>query len=425
MRRSDDDRVLVLSDGALPSFELTDAPPWQVVTPAVDHVHDVLGLDIAVLRAARLDGPATGSEVAERLYEAEWLGGEPLVSGGRWTNVDDLDPDLRAALEAHVGDHQPWYRPGWHAELSAWVDERLADAGIRRRGAVRQVRSWGRSSLASVETEGGRLWAKAVPVVFAHEVRVQSLLTDIDPGVVPPLVAADPARGLMLMEHVAGAMLPDVTEPAAWTATMTRLAEVQRVLAEDRTVLSVAGVPDGALATLAARIGDLLADDDLLLVDRPGGLSAADAASVRRGAEAWSRVVARLAERGPAVSLDHGDLSAGQVIVGEMGPVILDWSDASVTHPFIAAASFLMTPQEAPSGLHEGLVAAYLEPWAAAGTDADRRTTLELARAVHPLHMAWLYADRILPGLDQRWEMERMVPWFLRSLLGHPAILPA
>ena len=46
------------------------------------------------------------------------------------------------------------------------------------------------------------------------------------------------------------------------------------------------------------------------------------------------------------------------------------------------------------------------------------------ARLIYPLHMAHLYAERILPGLDQPWEMERMVPGYLRSLLERPAILP-
>jgi hypothetical protein len=29
--------------------------------------------------------------------------------------------------------------------------------------------------------------------------------------------------------------------------------------------------------------------------------------------------------------------------------------------------------------------------------------------------MAWLYATRVLPGLEQPWEMDRMVPRFIRA----------
>ena len=73
-----------------------------------------------------------------------------------------------------------------------------------------------------------------------------------------------------------------------------------------------------------------------------------------------------------------------------------------------------------PAEADDRLAQAYLAGWGAAG---DRRA-LELARCVHPLHMARLYGERILPGLEQRWEMERMVPWFLASLLPRLDDLP-
>jgi hypothetical protein len=105
-----------------------------------------------------------------------------------------------------------------------------------------------------------------------------------------------------------------------------------------------------------------------------------------------------------------------------MGPVILDWSDATVTHPFIAAASFLLDPMVLPAAAGRpstrDLEAAYLDGWSvgdAVQRTSDLRRELELARTVHPLHMVWLYATRVLPGLEQRWEMERMVPWFVRA----------
>ena len=48
----------------------------------------------------------------------------------------------------------------------------------------------------------------------------------------------------------------------------------------------------------------------------------------------------------------------------------------------------------------------------------------KLARIVHPLHMAQLHADRILPCLEQPWELAWNVPFLLRSLLPRLATLP-
>jgi hypothetical protein len=430
VRRPDDDAVLVLRDGTLPSFDLDDAPPWQAVDPVVDGMLERHGMGVIALRTCWLtDGAGRGGS-AQRLYEVEPTDTR-APEGAGWTDpasITPRDPSLAAALAAGAlapaeGDRQPWYRPGWFADMAGWIDARLAEVGLHRRGAVRQARSWGRSALLTVETDRGRLWAKQVPEVFAHEVAVTGLLEDCDPGLVPPLVAADPDRGRLLLEHVDGQLLAaGGVEPAAWLATMARLAEIQRVLARDLGALRMAGAPAAPLDALATAAPALLADEDLLLVGRPGGLTRDEHRALVARTDALVAACRVLADATAGPSLDHGDLSATQVIVGEMGPVILDWSDATVTHPFIAAASFLLDPLVLPAAAGRpstrDLEAAYLDGWSvgdAVQRTSDLRRELELARTVHPLHMVWLYATRVLPGLEQRWEMERMVPWFVRA----------
>jgi len=405
--------VLTGPDGRLPGFELEVAPVWQVVAPVVRWSRETLDIDLAVLRPLRRDADAASSDPTRR-YEAEWLGGG-IPIGWHVRSIDDLPESVGSALAIPVGAHQPWYRPGWFAAMSAWVDARLADAGIRRLGPLRQVRSWGRSALLQLETDGGRLWAKDVPAIFAHEVRVAALLTDLDPGLVPSLVAADVNVGRMLMEHVHGAALTAIPdEPLAWTATMARLAEAQRVLAADPAVLEVAGVPQARLHDLAVDVPGLLADDELLRVGQPRGLTEDDAAALRSQVDDLAAAAERLASGPVPSSLDHGDFSADQVIIGEMGPVILDWSDATITHPFLTAASFLGDPADPPSLPIEDLAAAYLGPWGDRADPASLSRMLDDARRIHPLHMAALYARRILPGLDQPWEMDGIVADYLR-----------
>jgi hypothetical protein len=318
----------------------------------------------------------------------------------------------------------PWSRPGWWEELTGWVDARLADAGIRRRGDPTHVRSWARSALASVETDHGRFWAKQVPAVFAHEIAVTGLLTDVDPGSVAPTFAVDVPGARMITSHVAGPSLSGVVDaPDAWTATLARLAELQRVLASDRSELETAVVSSAPIGALAASVQGLLADERLT---RPGeryGLTSDEQARLQDRADAIAVACRELAGSGVPESLDHGDLSARQVIVGDMGPVILDWSDGSITHPFLSAAAFLdddrVLTAEVPGRAE--LVDAYLGPWIGAGLISldDGRHALGLASTVLPVHVAALYADRVLPGLG--WpddpDLTRVVPALLRRLL--------
>ena len=316
---------------------------------------------------------------------------------------------------------QPWDHDAWFVEMSAWVDARLKDAGIRRRGPVRQVRAWARAALLTLDSDHGRLWAKAVPAVFAHEIAVTELLADVDPGIVPPVVAADRTLGRIVTEHVEGSTLAAIgDDPVTWTAALSRLAEIQRVLAADLDALRVAGVAAAPLDRLAMSVPALLADDDLLLVDRPGGLSSSEAGSLRRRVPALVAACRDLAASGVPDSLEHGDLAADEIILGPMGPVFLDWSDGSITHPFLSAASLLRSrgANDADADA-DVLVSAYLGPWLASGqvTAADGRTALDLAQTVLPLHLTAMYAERILPGLQTPDEMGHVVPDALRSIL--------
>jgi hypothetical protein len=241
------------------------------------------------------------------------------------------------------------------------------------------------------------MWAKAVPGIFAHEVAVTVLLADVDPGCVPPVVAADPAQGRIITEHVEGPILASLpADGDAWPATLSRLAEIQRVLALEPTALAIAGVATAPIRDLADALPRLLGDDGLLQVGRPGGLSGAEAAALRAMTPALADSCHALAASGVPDSLEHGDLTADEVILGQMGPVFLDWSDGSITHPFLSAASLLSDGKAT-----DDRVAAYLGPWLSAGvvTDADGREALALARTVLPLHLSALYADRILPAL--------------------------
>jgi hypothetical protein len=314
----------------------------------------------------------------------------------------------------------PWDEPGWLAEMASWVDDRLAHAGIRRRSEIAQIWQRPRAALLSVETDRGRMWAKAVPPIFAHEVALTELLADIDPGIVPPVVAADRALGRIITEHVDGPALSTLDgEPAVWTATMSRLAEIQRVLAEEPAELAGIGTVAAPISRLATRLPTILADDDLLQVGRPGGLTTDEAAALRGRIPQLVEACRALDASGVPDSLDHGDLAADEVIIGVMGPVFLDWSDGTVTHPFLSAAA-LLADRAGSTAVTDELATAYLGPWLSAGlglTRADGMVALEHARTVLPVHRAASYAERILPALDDRGDPAATVPGILRAIL--------
>ena len=114
--------------------------------------------------------------------------------------------------------------------------------------------------------------------------------------------------------------------------------------------------------------------------------------------------------------------------MGSMGPVFLDWSDSTITHPFLAAAAFLDDADSGPPDVVDVVPRTRLSRWLVGDPDGpdggDPARALALARVVHPLHMASLLEDRILPGLEQPWELEPMVGTYLEAVLPRLATLP-
>src|SRR5690348_8385655 len=117
-----------------------------------------------------------------------------------------------------VGAVPPWQDAQWLAEATAWIDARLAEAGLARAGAPRaRGRMW--SVVARVPLAGGGcVWFKANPPASLFEPGLLDALTRWAPDMALPLVAVDTVRGWTLSRD-AGAHLGDLLkqEPDATT----------------------------------------------------------------------------------------------------------------------------------------------------------------------------------------------------------------
>jgi hypothetical protein len=217
-----------------------------------------------------------------------------------------------------------WTDPDWLAEAGAWIDRRLAEAGRRRTGEPDQghVRPW--STVLSVPTDGGTAWFKANVTELRHEALTTQLLSLRVPERVPPLIAADPERGWMLMEDGGRRLREVIAEDrdlSRWDDVLDGAADIARAMEPDVDELVAAGVPDLRLSVLPDRYAALVAEVGV----------------ERRFRDAVPRVremAEELASYGVTETLQHDDLHDGQVFVRDDRQLILDWGDAVVSHPF-------------------------------------------------------------------------------------------
>ncbi len=270
---------------------------------------------------------------------------------------------------------QQWTDPAWLADVTAWIDER-AD----RSGEIAQphVRPW--ATVLRVPTRDGGLWFKATIPAVAHEVTVLDRLAARSAGSVPELVAADEARGWMLMRD-GGERLREVIERDRrlehWLGVLPLYAELQIAATPDAELFVERGVPDRRLTTLAEQYERLLER-----VDRPE-----DGRLVPRVAA----LCEQLASVGISETIQHDDLHDGNVLTHDDTYVVFDWGDSCVTHPFLTMSVTL-----------EGMIAwglddvegsvdlqpyrdAYLEPFTAFAAKTELEAALDAA-----LRLGWI-----------------------------------
>jgi hypothetical protein len=319
-----------------------------------------------------------------------------------------------------------WTDASWRAGFEAWIDEALTGAGERRRGQFQQiqVRPW--STVLQVETDGGTRFAKAGAATQRQEPAVLRILAELDPSLVPVLLAADEERGWSITADAGrqARQLPDADAVLdAFTAVLPRYADLQIAATRHLDALLDAGVPDARSGSLVASLGRALDDADWFEGPFEDALAPREIDELRDRLPQLARLTAEL-EAGPiAPSIQHDDLHDANLFLGDGGR-ILDWGDAVIGHPFgslrvVGIALENRFELDAAGPEVQRLWVAYLEPWE---TLAPRAELLELARRAVELDAAsraltWTRIIEMLPG-------EEIAEWryapaaWMRELLG-------
>ena len=106
--------------------------------------------------------------------------------------------------------------------------------------------------------------------------------------------------------------------------------------------------------------------------------------------------------------------------------MFIDWSDCSVSHPFFSLYFLSDTDIRLPDvpNVRERLRDAYLQLWTAYEPLPRLIEAYDLAMKLAPLHHALIYQRHILPSMQNQWEMNNMIPFYLRRLIPQPSALP-
>ncbi|WBP85312.1 phosphotransferase family protein [Kitasatospora cathayae] len=348
---------------------------WSAVDGVVARVTELAGVPVLVTRLVdgHSDDPGHGGRVR---YHAEAL--------QRPTALDPRPPaGETVARLAPAARRAAWATPeGLRAALT-WAQARLAAVG-RPAAAARQIRTWNLSALFRFPTATGTdAWLKTTsPRFTAAEGEVIGLLGGVDPSLVPTVLAADPAHGWLLLDHVPG---EDGWSPSPGTVAdvVPRFVAAQAALAERPAAL--AGLRDRTPAALHTQLVALL---DRLPVETD--LTAEELDRLREFAVGLPALLAELAACGLPETLLHGDFHPGNWRTNDGSPVVVDYADACLGHPALDG----LRPRAyltAEAWRHHAGV--WTAAWRRHAPGSDPQRALHLAEPLYHLSYALRYQE--------------------------------
>jgi hypothetical protein len=292
------------------------------------------------------------------------------------------------------------------APIEDWIREHAEPVGPLE---VAHDRPW--ATVLRVPLADGTAWFKACGPVQAFEPRLTTALFSRWPDRVTEVIAHDLERAWLLLAD-AGRRVGELgNPPEAWLTALPLYAELQRGEADHAQEHLEHGVPDLRVSTLPARLDDLLQRDLPIANDETGRL--------RRFSQRFAELCDELAAHGIPDTVQHDDLHQTNLFVADGHLRVLDWGDASVSHPF---ASLVVTYRflEEFNGLPPTdpwfgrLRDAYLEPWGSGLTE-----TFELSIRVGAFAhaCAWLRQRDALPE-DARPDFDTWFAVVLRRALA-------
>jgi hypothetical protein len=409
---------ILVQDGVdSPTLPTADQPtavePFEADAVAI--VAELIGVPIVPIRLTWL--PDEGWKSGTIVVEAEPLEAGP--AGARWLDptevIESLEPvEARSVVRRRMQrrgappppKEPPYARAGWFARASAWMVERMTDAGLPVTESPRLAYQGPMGAVLRASSDGQATYLKWPTLAFPHEAAITHTLSRHAPDAVPAVLASEPVENWLLMHDHRGRPVGDET-PDRWMDGLRRHAALQRDSVRWADEIPAVGGQTRSLERLAAAIPTMLDYEDL---------SGRFAPDVR---EAWVGAVPRLVDACAALdavglpnTLVHGDLHPGNIVVTpDDRYVVVDWSDAALGNPFVDLATYLTRTKD--RDLRVRLLGAYVDAWDGLVDRARLETAAALAMTVGCLYQVQTYQaldaaldepDRaIFTGSDAGW----------------------
>ena len=324
-----------------------------------------------------------------------------------------------------------WTQPGWLDQVSAWIQDALAQEGLAVTGLIEQPHIGPGSTVLRIPTSGGVYFFKATIPLFHHEVPVTAALYRWRPDCTPAVLKIDAAKGWLLMVDGGQTLRQAFNRRGAsrsaptlqsWREILALYATLQIDLAAHVDQLLLFGSPDRRLHLLPDLYRDLLSEEEYLHIGQPDGLTVSEYKRLLAATPQVEALYTELDTYKIPMSLHHNDLHDANIFYNNGRPLFFDWGDSSISHPFFSLRTTFVIIEysfdlDEEDPIFDKLARAYLEPWTLFASLDNLLAAFKLAKRLWALSTAIKYKTLLRQVVSLREEYAEAVPGSLQEFL--------
>jgi hypothetical protein len=198
------------------------------------------------------------------------------------------------------------------------------------------------------------------------------------------------------------------------------LAEIQKHCNDKLDELLSFGCKDRRLVQLPALLQPVLRELEQPQMRQFYGVNEGEAEELSRRLRSLPELCDKLADCGISDTLVHGDLWGSNVIFRDTfsgrSPVIFDWTDAAISHPFFDIYCVLTSEKDDSKRLGERQ--AHIDVWSDIVPHKKVLAALGLSEQVAPYYYLLAYRNvELNTPLQSRWELSYLLIRFVRKIL--------
>ena len=216
----------------------------------------------------------------------------------------------------------------------------------------------------------------------------------------------------MLMEDLGDITLANTSDPEPWRAVMGALARIQKEFAANTAELVRLGLKQRTTGAVRSQIRRWVVDPSSIDMEYSRDRTTTELRLLEPHLDLVDELCDRIDSIGLPQTLDHGDLDGGNIFVTDGRPVIMDWSDASISSPLFATA---LIPQVVRD---PELADPFLCEWTDFASLDRLRAGLRAAIPIAALERAMHYHANIVPYLARPSVDLRTLETYIPELLA-------